>query len=230
MGDLREAVCYTVCKPVYETQDLHTTRSASRCGRPARSRFCYTVCKPVYETCEQVCHYTVCKPVCETCTKEICYTVCKPVQETCEREVCYTVCKPVTYTQTVQCCSGHWETQCCEKPGPVVTKCCQEPGCWTLDPCSCRCVYCPGECKTVQCQCPPIACCKKSWVPEVCEKQIECVKYVRETCVKKVPYTVCQMVPEQRVKTCTYQVCTWCRSAARSGSLTRSAGWCPSSG
>ena len=45
------------------------------------------------------------------------------------------------------------------------------------------------------------------WVPEVCEKQIECVKYVRETCVKKVPYTVCQMVPEQRVKTCTYKVC-----------------------
>ena len=61
--------------------------------------------------------------------------------------------------------------------------------------------------------CEPVEACGprckqcRVWVPEVCEKQIECTKYVRETCVKKVPYTVCKMVPEQRVKTCTYQVC-----------------------
>ena len=79
----------------------------------------------------KTCTYTVCKPVWETRDQEICYTVCKPVYETCEREVCYTVCKPVKYTKTVKVCSGHWETQCYEKPGPVVTKCCQEPGCWT---------------------------------------------------------------------------------------------------
>ena len=26
-----------------------------------------------------------------------------------------------------------------------------------------------------------------AWVPEVCEKQIDCVKYVRETCVRRCP-------------------------------------------
>ena len=30
---------------------------------------------------------------------------------------------------------------------------------------------------------------------------------VQEICEKRIPYTVCRMVPEQRVKTCTYQVC-----------------------
>ncbi|HJQ78425.1 MAG TPA: hypothetical protein VJ828_00650, partial [Lacipirellulaceae bacterium] len=54
-------VCYTVCKPVWET----------------RTR-CYTVCKPVWETKTRC--YTVCKPVWETKTR--CYTVCKPVWET----------------------------------------------------------------------------------------------------------------------------------------------------
>ena len=135
----------------------------------------------------------------------------KPVHETREREVCYTVCKPVKYTKTIQCRTGRWETQVCEKPGPVVTKCVQEPGCWVWDPCKCRCVYVPGQCKQVQIQCPPIRVCKKVWVPEIVEKEVECTKYVRETCVKKVPYTVCRMVPEQRVKTCTYRVCKMVR-------------------
>ena len=78
-------------------------------------------------------------------------------------------------------------------------------------------------------------------------RQIDCVKYVRETCTqevpvhglpdgsgaagedlhatrsatwcpedreKHIPYTVCHMVPEQRVKTCTYRSATWCPSTA----------------
>ena len=69
-------------------------------------------------------------------------------------------------------------------PGPVITKCVQEPGCWKWDPCCCRCVYCPGPCKQCQIQCPPVKVCKKVWVPEVQERQINCVKYVREMCVK----------------------------------------------
>jgi hypothetical protein len=64
-------ICYTVCKPVWETR----TRE-------------YTVCKPVWETRTR--EYTVCKPVWETRQREIQYTVCKPVWETRTRE--YTVC------------------------------------------------------------------------------------------------------------------------------------------
>ena len=36
MRPARKNICYTVCKPVYQT---HT------------KQICYTVCKPVYETC-----------------------------------------------------------------------------------------------------------------------------------------------------------------------------------
>ena len=85
--------CYTVCKPVWETTAKKSaTRSASRCGK--RKTRCYTVCKPVWETRTRC--YTVCKPVWETrleksatrsasrCgkTQTRCYTVCKPVWET----------------------------------------------------------------------------------------------------------------------------------------------------
>ena len=109
--------------------------------------------------------------------------------------------------KTVQVCCGHWETQVIECPGPVVRKCVQEPGCWVWDPCRCCCVYCPGECQIVEVQCPPRQICKKVWVPEVCEKTIQCVRYERETCMKQVPYTVCRMVPEQCVRPCCYKVC-----------------------
>ncbi len=74
--------------------------------------------------------YTVCKPVKEVCSKEVPYTVCKPVWETRERDVCRTVCKPVHFTKTVKVCGGHWETETCEVPGPVITRCgCCDPGC-----------------------------------------------------------------------------------------------------
>ena len=94
---------------------------------------------------------------------------------------------------------------CC--PGPVVCRCVQEPGCWYWDPCCCRCVYRPGCCHTEQVQCPPTKTCQQVWVPEVRQQTINCVKYVSENCVKKVPYTTCRMVAEKCVKTCNYTVC-----------------------
>ncbi|KKL79749.1 hypothetical protein LCGC14_2011690 [marine sediment metagenome] len=97
-----------------------------------------------------------------------------------EREICYTVCKPVWETKT-KVCSGHWETR------EIAPRACE-----------------PAACEPEAC-CPVRQC--RVWVPEIIEKQIECTKYVRETCVKKVPYTVCRMVRENRVKTCTYKVC-----------------------
>ena len=39
------------------------------------------------------------------------------------------------------------------------------------------------------------------------EKQVECVRYVRETVTKKVPCTVCKMVTDQRVCQVPYTVC-----------------------
>ena len=77
----QKEVCYTVCKPVWETK----TR-------------CYTVCKPVWETKTRNVCYTTYHPVWET--KQRCYTVCKPVWETKSRDVCYTTYHPVWETKT----------------------------------------------------------------------------------------------------------------------------------
>ena len=49
---------------------------------------------------------------------------------------------------------------------------------------------------------------------------------VPEKHVKTCTYTVCKMVPETRVKTCTYRSATWCRS--RRPAATRCATWCRS--
>ena len=217
----KEITCY---KNVYETVCEEKTIDCVRYERETRYKECkYTVCKPIRETHYRECNYTVCKPVWETKTKEICYTVCKPVWETKTKEICYPVCKPghetrervvcqtirkpVHYTKEVKVCGGHWETQVTECPGRVIKKRVREPGCWKWDPCKCRCVYCPGECKVVCVQCPPRQVCKKVWVPEVQTKTVNCVRYEREVVKKKVPYTVCKMVPETRTKTCTYKVC-----------------------
>ena len=109
---------------------------------------------------------------CAMCPKptiaNACRRFCRPVYETAEREVCYTVCRPVKEMQTVKVCAGHWETK-------EVT-CCMPKAC---DPCA------PAVQATKQC---------RVWVPEMVEKQVECVKYVPETVTKKVPYTTCRMV------------------------------------
>ena len=205
--------CYTVCRPVYETRTKEIPYTVCKPVYETREQ-CYTVCKPVYETCTKeipytVCKpvyeerqetYTVCKPVKEVCTKEIPYTVCKPVWETRERDVCKTVCKPVHYTKTVKVCSGHWATEECEVPGPVIVKVIREPGCWTCDSCTGRRCYIPGKVCRIREQCPPRTVCKKVWVPTVSEKEVECVRWERETVVEKRCYKVCTMVREKCVK------------------------------
>ena len=104
--------------------------------------------------------------------------MCKPVYETCEREVCYTVCKPV----------------CCTKTIKVLRRTLGNPRCLLhTDPCNAL--------LPVHLPVPRVG------ARKFARSRVECISYVRETCVKKVPYTVCKMVPEQRVKTCTYQVC-----------------------
>ena len=197
---------YTVTKPVWETRSRIVNYTVSKpVWETITKEIPYTVCKPVYETREQT--YTVCKPVQETRTREVPYTVCKQVWEMRERDVCRTICKPVHFTKTVKVCSGRWETECFEVPGPVITRCVREPGCWVWDECQCKCVYHPGKVTKVEEQCPSRTVTKKVWVPETIEKEIACVRYERETIVEKQCYKVCRMVSEQRVKTCTYTVC-----------------------
>jgi len=89
----------------------------------------------------------------------------------------------------------------------VITRCIREPGCWECDPCTGKKCYRPGPVRKVEEQCPPRTICKKVWVPEVCEREVECTRWERETIVEKKCYKVCRMVSEQRVKTCSYQVC-----------------------
>ena len=184
-------VCYTVCKPVWETAAT-TTRSASRCGKRASKDICYTVCKPVWETKTRC--YTVCKPVWETqdqrdsatrsasrCgkTKTRCYTVCKPVWETKTR--CYTVCKPVWETRTKEILL-HGLQAGVGRP---------RPRCYTV----CKPVW---ETKT---RCYTV--CKPVW-----ETKTRCYtvcKPVWET--KTRCYTVCKPVWETRSKDICYTVC-----------------------
>ena len=136
------------------------------------------------------------------------------------------MCKPVHYTKTVEYKTGRWENQCYEVPGPIVTKCVADVGpcdeaIGTVDDACAPATCAPVKMKRIQVQCPPVKCFRKVWVPMTCTREVQCVKYVTETCVKTctykvckmVPeqrtctYTVCKMVPEQRVKTCTYKVC-----------------------
>jgi hypothetical protein len=83
--------------------------------------------------------------------------------------------------QTVKVCCGHWETR--------EVECCAPQAC---APCA------PAAKTTRQC---------RVWVPEIVEKQVECVKYVAETATKKVPYTTCKMVAEQVARQVPYTVC-----------------------
>ena len=96
-------------------------------------------------------------------------------------EVCYTVCKPVKYMETVKVCGGHWETR--------EVACCAPKAC---DP------WRPAVKTAQQCQ---------VWVPEMVEKQVQCVRYVNETRTEKVPYTVCRLVTEQGTRQVPYTVC-----------------------
>ncbi len=187
---------------------MATTATACYCGAGRYAVCCRACCAPVAQqchtvmrTCQQViyeqkqytCYRTCYEPVweqkpitavryeSETRYRQCVETVCKPVFETAERDVCYTVCRPVTYQQTVKVCGGHWETRevACSVPQPC-------------DPCA------PAA-KSVQ-HC-------RVWVPEMIDKQVECVRYVTETRTTKVPYTVCRLVTEQRVHQVPYVVC-----------------------
>jgi hypothetical protein len=100
----------------------------------------------------------------------------------------------------VKVCSGHRATAECGVPGAVITRRVREPGFWTCDPCTGRRCYVPGKVCCIREQCPPRKICTKVWVPTVSEKQVECVRWERETVVEKRCYKVSTMVREKCVK------------------------------
>src|SRR6201989_259906 len=103
-------VCYTVCKPCFETKTFCYT-VCKPCWETKTREICYTVCKPCYETKTRC--YTVYHPCVENHSKEVCYTVCKPCWETKTREICYTVGKPCWEERTgcYTVCKPCWETK-----------------------------------------------------------------------------------------------------------------------
>ena len=181
--------------------------TADACGRCHRAVCCCVTqpaceCTTVMQTCRKVvyepqqvtCYKTCYEPVCEQKTvqcvryerevkyRQCTYTVCKPVWETVQKEVCETVCKPVAYKKKIQVCSGHWEDR------PVTPAPCAPAAC------------APAACQPVQKTC-------RVWVPEIQEKEIDCVKYVAETVRKQVSVPVCRMVAEQKTRQVPYTVC-----------------------
>jgi len=151
----------------------------------------YTVCKPVWT--EKTCEYTVRIPICRDVKQE--YTVMVPRQEI--RTASRTVCKriPVTETRTVRVDEGCWETQAVEVPCSPCRGCHLRKRC--CGECSC-CDPCAPKTRTV---------CKRVWVPNIVEKEVDCTSYklVRE----EVPcnYTVTVCTPETRTRTVRVRDC-----------------------
>ncbi len=177
-GAARFAACRRVCCEPTPQQCCTVMKTCQKVVYQQKQYTCYRTC---YDAVIENKTITAVRYVPETRYRECVETVYRPVYETAEREVCYTVCKPVKYMQTVRICSGHWEMRevACSAP-----KAC--------DPCA------PAVKTTQQC---------RVWVPEVVNKQVECVRYVNETMTKKVPCTVCKMVAEQRTQQVPYTVC-----------------------
>jgi hypothetical protein len=180
---------------------------ACYCGAARRAMCCQTCCRPaaqqcctVMKTCQQVvlvpkpitCYRTEYRPfwemktvtgvrnVCQTRYRECTQTILRPVYETVEREESCSVTKPVSEMQTVKVCNGHWETknvECCV-PNPK-------------DPCG------PAVKTMKQC---------RVWKMELVDKQVECIRFVTEIVMKKMPCQVCKMVPEQIVHRIPYTI------------------------
>ncbi len=179
----------TVYKCVPETKTV--TRTECYTVREPRTRTCsYTVRKPVWR--EETREYTVRVPFCREEQQE--YTVMVPHQET--RSTTRIVCKRVNYTEmkTITVDEGCWETQTIEVPCKPCHTCHRKRCCGK---CSC-CDPCVPKTRTV---------CKRVWVPNCVEKQIECTKtkLVREEVPCEYTVTVCK--PEIRTRTIQVQDC-----------------------
>ena len=170
-------------KPVPGTDLLHRVQAGLRApGRKTCAR--YTVCKPVWETKHQadLLHRVQAglrDPRAGVPLHGLQAGLRRPAPRTCatpSASRCASTRYRDLHLHGLQAGSLHGDGEAFARatgrpgatrsPVQVSTKCCQEPGGWTCDPCRCRCVYCPGLLRRVQCQCPPVKCYRKCWVPE----------------------------------------------------------------
>jgi hypothetical protein len=208
-----EYVEKTICCPTWVTE----TRTVKCCEyrQEMRERE-VTVCQRIPET--KMVKKTVCQMVPETRYRTCCYTVSKPILKEVEVQVCVSV--PVWREVQRTCCVmvPHQEkrtgTRTVCKCVPVVEKktCTVDEGHWEEKmvevPCCCRicCRRSSNPCAKA-CESPTKTVCKRVWVPNLVEKEIECTRY--ERVVEQVPceYTVTVCRPEQR--TITEKVCEY---------------------
>ena len=139
---------------------------------------CYRTCyKPVRAEDDLV------RYVPETKYRQCTYTVCKPVYETVQRRSARRVPAREVHADGSSL-HGRGKTVPCSGPGAPAT----------LKPAACLAIAARSRRPAV-------------WVPEIQQKQVECVRYVSEVIRKHVPVQVCRMVAEQRVQQVPYTVC-----------------------
>ncbi len=201
-----------VHETVYHTEARTKTVTVNKCvPRQVEKTRSYTVMVPQQQT--KTVNYVVCKPVYETKTREYVvevpqwseveekYTVRVPVWHDQERQ--YTVmvpttekrqgtrrvarCIPTTEQRTVRCDEGHWETQMVEVP------------CYS--PCN-NCGHCRACCSPVT-----QTVCRRVWMPNVVEKQVDVTVY--KQVVEDVPYEYCVTVCKPETRTETVKVCSY---------------------
>ena len=232
-------ICYTVCKPVLGNQDRAATRSASRSGRTTARKFATRSASRFWETKTRTLHGL--QAGWETKSREdllhgLQAGVGRPdphatrsasrCGKTKTREICYTVRKPVHYTKTIQVPSGHWETQTYEVPGPVVRK--TRPRAWYLDVRSLLLplLLLPWQVPHRVCAVPAgRTCCKKVWVPE-CIDERDLLHEVRVRTAHE--DLLLQGLPHGAGSSgpAATRSATWCPSNAPRPAATRSATWC----
>lgn len=176
-----KTVNYVVCKPVWETKTREFVVQIPVWNEVEEK---YTVKVPVWKNVEQT--YTVKVPVWTEQERE--YTVLVPILEKRSATRTVTKCVPTSEKRTVRCDQGHWETQIVEVP------------------CRSSCGGC-GHCNRC---CKPVSrtVCRRVWVPNVVEKEIDVTVYKRVTEEIPCEYTVRVCKPETRtetVKVCSYK-------------------------
>ena len=199
----------TVCEYVREEKEVKVTVMV-----PKTVEEIVKVCQMVVE--KKTVDVKVCKPVTKQVTKEV--TVCVPVWVEKEQKVCVMVpvtetkkgvrkvCKVVSEKQmcTVKKDCGHWDTQMIEEPCRHLLHRCRR-SCGGCDPC---CDPCAPATRTV---------CKKIWVPDVKEEQVEvtvcktqiveepyeCTVTVCKPQEKLIKVKCCEMQQKQETRTCT---------------------------
>ena len=210
-------ICYTVCKPVYETKT---------------NEICYTVCKPVYETKTREICYTVCKPVYETKTRRhLLHGLQAGLRDLRAGRLLYGLQAGSLHARRSRFAAATGTPRSRECPGPVITKCVQEPGCWVWDPCCCRCVLQARLLPHSPSPMPADQGVQEGLGSGSSQTQtIDCVKYVRETLHQEgALHGLPDGARATREDLHLHRSATWCPRSASRPAATRSATWCPSS-